>query len=211
MTVGGSMYLPKNFEEQDIQKLLPIMQEFPFATLVTVNGGQPFLNHLPLTAELNATGELELSGHMSRRNPQWGHFESSGNVTVSFHGPQTYINPNWYKENDVPTWNYIAIHVVGKATLVEDYDGILHLLAKSTNQMNRLYEEKWSFLIPDDLKSEADLTSAIVGFKIDVVKAVGKFKLSQNRSREDVLGVIEGLKSRNDDNSRGICRFMMGR
>jgi predicted FMN-binding regulatory protein PaiB len=66
----------------------------------------------------------------------------------------------------------------------------------------------WEFELPDDLLDANSLTSAIVSFRFTVESFEAKFKLSQNRSRDDREGVIDGLSERGDDNSKAIRAMM---
>jgi transcriptional regulator len=202
------MYKVEKFEVHDLHVLAPLLEQFPFATVSSISREQPFVNHLPITLSRLPDQSPILLGHMSRKNPQWEHFRDGSRVVIAFHGPDTYVNPSWYVEEDVPTWNYIAIHAIGNPTVIEDFDGIVAILQKTTEHMNRINADKWNFSIPSDLKNEADLTRAIVGFQMVPQEIVGKFKLSQNRKREDQIGVIEGLKQRKDQKSHAIAQWM---
>ena len=62
----------------------------------------------------------QLQGHMSRANPHWRLFEQDGRSLVIFAGPHAYVSPRWYDHVNVPTWNYVAVHVYGKPRLVTD-------------------------------------------------------------------------------------------
>src|SRR3954470_2539732 len=105
------MYLPSFFKENDPATLYALMRENPFATLITVADGAPFVGHLPLLVR-----DGEILGHMARANPQWRQFPE---VTAIFHGPHTYVSPTWYtSEGQVPTWNYAVVHARGRAELV---------------------------------------------------------------------------------------------
>lgn len=203
----GSIYATSEVRYPSL--LVPLMEKFPFATVSSVSLDQPFINHLPITLDKLPDGRLTLIGHMSRKNPQWKHFRDGSRAVIAFHGPDAYVNPSWYVENDVPTWNYIAIHAVGSPTVVEDCAGIIAILQKTTDHMNRINTDQWKFSIPPDLKNEADLTSAIVGFRMVPEQLMGKFKLSQNRSRQDQMGVIDGLRQRTDERSHAIAQWMM--
>jgi transcriptional regulator len=39
----------------------------------------------------------------------------------------------------------------------------------------------------------------IVGFRFEITRLQGKWKMSQNREDADRVGVVEGLKARGDD------------
>lgn len=200
------MYQAEKFAVQDQAALFSVIEKFPFATVTTVAEGKPFVNHLPITFQADE-GKFSLFGHMSKHNPQWHHMRAGSPVVIAFQGPHCYVNPNWYVDGDVPTWNYVVVHAEGAAEVVEDAAGIVKILQKTTDHMNRLHAEKWDFYLPDDLRGE-QLAQAIVGFRITAPLLLGKFKLNQNRTAADRAGVIAGLKGRTDDGSRGIAEWM---
>lgn len=202
------MYKPEKFQVQDVALLLRIVREFPFATVISVAEGEPFVSHLPLIARVGTDNRVVLVGHVSKKNPQWRHFRSGSEAKIVFHGPHAYISPLWYQKNDVPTWNYIVVQATGPVRLVEDAGGIQAALRELNDQMNSIYEERWDFDLPPDLASDEALQDAIVAFEIEARDFVGKFKLSQNRSSEDKAGVVNGLATRVDEGSAGIRHWM---
>jgi transcriptional regulator len=198
------MYLPKRFENSDLDRSLRVMRAAPLATLVSVDGEQrPFVSHVPLIVERDRES-LTCIGHVARANPHW-RLLNERVVTAIFHGPNAYITPRWYAENDVPTWNYAVVHVRGPVTLIETRRGIVQCLERLTALVES-GDDRWAFWIPDDLTG--CLEESIVGFSIQVESLQSKFKLSQNRSEADRAGVIRGLEGRTDDGSRGVCTLM---
>ncbi len=202
------IYLPKHFEENDRERALKLIKDYPFATLISVHDGAPQINHLPIILE--ETGSTKLLGHMSRRNPQSQLLTDGGPITAIFHGPHTYITPKWYAENDVPTWNYATVHITGRIRWVDSFKPLIGLLQKMTKAFESAEKDPWRFFLPDDLKSESELTSAIIGFEIEIESIEAKFKLSQNRSVQDREGVIQGLGTRLDEMSRKVQTMMRG-
>ncbi len=200
------MYNPQRFKSGDTNEAFDLMDKNPFATVITVVEGKPFVSHLPLTPKM-VGNEIELIGHLARANPHWKSFANS-QATVIFHGPHTYITPKWYAENDVPTWNYSTAHVTGKIELIESHDGIVGCLKELTTHVERRWPSGWEFFIPDDLTGDI-LPKSIVGFKIKVDEINFKKKLSQNRTPVDRAGVLKGLETRDDDNSRSVLSEMM--
>jgi len=202
------MYRIPQYEVNDIAVLRSVIEKYPLATVTSVFEGKPHLNHLPISADITSSGKIHLIGHMSRHNPQWKHIRDGSELNVAFLGPHAYINPGWYTENDVPTWNYVSVHATGKATLIESYPGLLHILKQLTDHMNRTHRDQWDFFIPEDLASERDLTGAIIGFEMTPDNVVGKFKLSQRRSKEDQRRVMEALHLRHDESSKQLGAWM---
>jgi len=198
------MYNPQSFKSEDAQEVFELIDHHPFATVITVVDGKPFVSHLPITPK-KIGDKIELIGHLARANPHWRSFANS-QATVLFHGPHTYITPKWYEENDVPTWNYSAVHVIGQVELIESTEGIVECLKELTAHVERYWMSGWEFFIPDDLTGV--LSKSIVGFRIKADEINFKKKLSQNRSPADRAGVLKGLETRSDDNSRSVLAEM---
>lgn len=195
------MYLPQHFSIHEQKKIDDLIRENPFATVLSYpENGRPFINHLPLIAD----GDV-LIGHMSRKNPQWEIFRNSPECSILFQGPHTYISPSWYKSGrDVPTWNYAVVHLHGSMEIVESFREQVDILKK----LSAHFDKDWRFQLPADLRGEDELTSAIVSFRFHAKVVEAKFKLSQNRSREDIEGVMDGLSQRKDELSAGVLKLM---
>ncbi|MFL5812566.1 MAG: FMN-binding negative transcriptional regulator [Bdellovibrionia bacterium] len=200
------MYLPKRFENSDWVQSLALMQKYPLATVISQTEQGPFVSHLPLVVEVTED-VITLFGHLARANPH-SKYLGKQPVYVIFNGPQAYITPKWYAENDVPTWNYAVVHVKGSCTLIEDPAGIQKCLKVLSDFAEKDNADPWEFWIPEDLAAPGVLEKAIVGFSIQVESIQSKFKLSQNRSEADRAGVIRGLESRKDDASQAISALM---
>lgn len=63
--------------------------------------------------ELHKQGDdYYITGHMAYANPQWKTFEDNkDHVLIMYQGPHAYVSSTWYKDENVPTWNYQAVHV----------------------------------------------------------------------------------------------------
>lgn len=166
--------LPERFKINNDENILEIVHENPLATLISIKDFQPFISHIPLVAE-KTNDQFKLIGHFAKANPHWKLIE--GPTTVIFHGPNSYITPRWYAENDVPTWNYAVVHFQGTGHLLSDYDSTVACLRKLTAHTEAKSKTLWEFWIPDDLSNPQDLTSAIIGFEIEVQDIKAKFKL----------------------------------
>ena len=201
------MYLPERFAIKDLEKTLRIIREYPFATLVSIEAGEPFVSHIPLIAEVDSQDQVTLIGHLARANPH-SRLLSDRPVYAIFHGPNSYITPRWYKQYDVPTWNYAVVHVRGHVKLIEDEDGIHECLRKLSDQVEGDAPDRWEFGITEDLAKPGVLAKAIVGFQIKVDAVQSKFKLGQNRSAADRQGVEQGLAERGDSMAHAMIALM---
>ena len=187
------MYLPAHFEQQDPAALQTLMREHPLATLVTVRADGPTADHIPF--EYDAPTQT-LRGHVARANPLWR--EAAGQpVLAVFRGPQAYVSPNWYPSKAqthkvVPTWNYTVVHAHGVLRAIEEAPWLHALVSRLTAHHEAPHAAPWAVAdAPEDYVQQ--MLRAIVGIEIPVRRLVGKWKISQNRSETDRLGVADGL------------------
>jgi transcriptional regulator len=108
----------------------------------------------------------------------------------------------------VPTWNYAAVHVHGRARLEDDA-----FLRKTIEDTTAKYESgmpsPWRMPIPEDYI--ASMMKAIVGFSVTITGIEAKFKLGQNRSREDQAGALAGLEGSGSLESLSLAKFIKER
>ncbi len=195
------MYLPQHFAVTDPAVLFDLMQQFGFATLVSVHEGRPFATQIPFT--LYPERNL-LASHIARANPQWTSFDQNQEVLVIFQGDHTYISPSWYEKHpSVPTWNYMTVHAYGKVQIVEESAAVKALLRDLVVQ----YEQQWKMEeLPQDYLH--GMMKGIVAFQIEITRLLGKFKLSQNRSQADRERVIAALEQSPNPSDRAVARQM---
>lgn len=203
------MYIPRAFHEQDESRLLALMSQYGFATLVTSDKGVPFATHLPLLTERDAEGRLVLVGHVARANPQWQSFSREGEVLAIFHGPHAYVSPSCYTAPSVPTWNYAVVHAYGTPSIVEEPAKLLSSLRQLASKYEAGGERPWS---PDDAEAVVGpLLKGIVGFEIAITRLEGKFKLGQNRNEQDYNGVMRFVGRGDQHGSQGLVELMKAR
>jgi transcriptional regulator len=200
------MYTPSYNKFENQQEAISFMQRFSFATIVTVNNGIPSATHLPfLIAEKD--GNIILSSHFAKANPQSDEI-LNGNPLVIFTEPHAYISPKHYEQvNSVPTWNYLAIHAYGKATLVESVEKKVELLEQTIKFYEADYLKQWASL-PDDFKLK--MMKGIVGFEIIVDDLQAKKKLSQNKTVAEREKIIADLSNKTDTSEKTIAEYMAG-
>lgn len=191
------MYIPKSFQITDPEVLAAFIRAHSFATLISAVDGAPFATHLPLLLD-----QGRLLGHVARANPHWQAFDGQRQALAIFHGPHAYVSPTWYATSPaVPTWNYAAVHVYGTARLVEG-DALAALVDRLVATYEATQPQPWSGELPAEY--QAKLLQAIVGFELEIERIEGKFKLGQNRSREDQLGVLGRLEASADPATQAL-------
>ena len=206
------MYIPKHFQQDDIDVLKKLINEYPLATIV-INGHNGLnASHIPFYLNADSSGKTLLQGHIAKANSLWQECEDDAQVICIFHGPQTYISPNWYetkKEHGkvVPTWNYISVHAHGTLRLIHDANWKLAQINHLTRQSESEQTVPWSV---SDAPPEfiEKLLPAIVGIEIAVEKLEGQWKLSQNQPEKNQSGVIKGLTSSGKYNDSVIAQLI---
>lgn len=204
------MYTPPAFRINDSSLMLDSIERWNFGLVISNVAGDLETSLLPFIVDRE---NQRLIGHFARANPHWRCIETAKSMLVSFQGPHCYISPNWYREkNLVPTWNYLAIQVRGKPTLIQDP-------AQCRSVMDRLVQHQESRLDPPqnrqiwstaqmDPQPLAAMMKSIVCFDIRIETMKGKAKLSQNKSVQDQQGVIETLEHSNDSDEAMIAHLM---
>ena len=177
------MYLPKHFEQPDRGLVLEVMRAHSFATLVSVDdAGTPFASHLPLIVSERGEGtaaQIVIEGHVAKPNPHAKYMAARPEVLVMFQGPHAYLSPSVYPDlARVPTWNYLAVHAVGRVRLIEDPRAKDALLKGLIAIHEPEYASQWRGLEED---FQLKMLSGIVGFEIVVDQLQAKFKLNQHR------------------------------
>jgi transcriptional regulator len=192
-----TLYTPRHFASRDEQHARQIIQDHPFATLITaVDGADPQVTHLPMLLE-----DGLLLGHLARPNPQWKLFASGRTVAV-FHGPHQYISPRWYEQPDlnVPTWNYAVVHVHGRPELLDALES-----RRFIERLTAHYEQgQWSATAEKIDK----LLPGIVAFRMPLERVEAKFKMNQNRTAADRKLVIARLQGSASAEDRAVAKWI---
>ena len=204
------MYLPPQFDAGDAKHAANLMREHPFASLISTDDtGAPFVTHLPLhlqEAEPSAGGPTLpiLLGHCARANRHWRYLTARPQALVTFIGPQAYLSPRVYPDlARVPTWNYLAVHCVVQATLIDDVDGKDKLLKKIIGDHEPAYAAQWRALDPDFTRK---MLGAIVGFELRVTELQCKLKLNQHRPESHLA--MQAMYAQGNDNERALAHWM---
>jgi transcriptional regulator len=188
-----SLYLPPAFAVADHDAIARLVGEHPFATLVTPAAPEPWISHVPLMFAPAGPAPGALVGHVARANPHWRHANGRTSVAI-FSGPHAYVSPSWYRDPSqaVPTWNYATVHAHGVLEILDDPAAAREVLEMLAERFEGGRPAPWRLAMP--AKQRDALVGAIVAFRLRVDRLDAKFKLSQNRPREERLRVIAGLE-----------------
>lgn len=182
-------------DERDVVRLLA---ENPFAWLVSAGGPDAAFTPLPLRAELDTTGKLQVLGHMARRNPHVARLKRNPAALALFMGPHAYVSPSWLDDRtQAPTWNYAAAAIELRVQVLEDADAIAAELAALTGMMEAGRDRAWRLQEMGD--RYARLAPGVTAMRGEVVAVYSTFKLGQDESAEDFGQILAGLQHEGAD------------
>jgi transcriptional regulator len=206
------MYIPPAFDEDDPERLRDFIRRYPLGTLVTATANGLDANHIPLLIATTGDAGARLHGHIARANPLWRNVVPNAQALVIFHGPDSFISPSWYpskRENArvVPTWNYAVVHAHGPLRFIDDSAWVRAHVEALTHEHEANRDTPWA--VTDAPAEFVDkLVGAVVGLEISITRWYGKWKVSQNRSVTDRLGVIEGLEHQASESSIAMAALV---
>lgn len=206
------MYLPSHFREERLEVLHDAMRAIAFASLVTHGPEGLIATHLPLAFDPQPAPYGTLYGHVARGNPHWRAFAAGEASLAMFVGPHAYVSPSWYPGKhatgeDVPTWNYIAVHAYGAPRIVEEPARLLDILTRLTDRQEAARDPRWRVSDAPMPYLERQLRG-IVGFELPIARLEGKWKLSQNRNAADFEGARAGLAASPIEREREVAAAM---
>lgn len=196
------MYIPKLYHIKDEDIAFKIIERFPFATFMT-SSPELLFTKTPFDNYNND----HLFGHIAAKNPQADVLKTNLVAEILFDGPHHYISPSVYIKKDVPTWNYISVHLKGKLEMIDQASELLEYLNKMVNR----YEDGLTDAFQMNDMPEAILnsyTKAIVGFKFHITTIELKMKLSQNKTEENQIEIMKWLETQNNENAALILEYM---
>ncbi len=202
------MYTPAAFVETDAAEIARLIACNAFGLLVTVADGVPVATHLPLLLEGPAGPGGRLVGHMARANGQWRGFDGTAMTLCVFTGVHAYVSPRWYADPDnVPTWNYEAVHIYGRPRLIEAEASVRALIERLSANFEAGRSKPWS---PGELGDDnvARRLKGIAAFEISIERVEGKRKLGQNKPPADRRAAAAVLAASADPTEKAVGRLM---
>ena len=186
------MYVPEHFKPTDDQ-VAELLRHHGAVDLVTATPDGLRATMLPMVW---IESENVLRGHFARKNDHWQQ-PVVGEAMAIVRGADSYITPTWYETKRehgrvVPTWNYITAHVYGELVVHDDPAWVERNVRALSSKHEASRDPAWGVDDAPAIFIEGQLR-AIVGVELRITRISAKFKLSQNRSAEDVAGVVEGL------------------
>lgn len=173
------MYPPPHHQDHSKDHMIEVIKTYPLAMVISVKNDAPLITHLPL---IFRETDGKLIGHIDIYNKQAALLKDGNPVTIIFSGPQCYISPSVYATTQLPTWNYIKVHLTCTVEAIESKEALresLIIMTEFLEQPNHAYK-----LEPNNPRMEANL-DYIKMFEITITDWEGKFKLSQDKNPKD--------------------------
>lgn len=201
-------YIPKLNKVDNLDKQVKLIKENPLGILVTSTSGylstgtETEISHLPFIIEERGD-KLILITHMAKGNDQLKQLQNLNEVIVLFRSTfDSYISASWYlrKEIDhkiVSTWDYSAVHVKGKPTIIAEKDKILEIVTKITaeQEAKRKVPEEKRWKVSEAPERYIDgMLGAIYGLEIEITEIKGKFKLNQDHTKKELDNLVKNYK-----------------
>ena len=200
------MYIPHYHKNENLEEVKGFLKANSFGILLNQNNGKIWGSHIPLELELDPSGEEVIYGHISKANFQLKDYtEGKEEVLLIFNGPHSYVSSSWYNHENVPTWNYIAVHIYGSLEVIDNEE-----LKYSLDKLINKYEAKMENPIHLDSLSEKTMKQmkGIIGFKIHINEIQAAYKLSQNRDDEDYHNIVEELNKSKHNLDKETSKIM---
>lgn len=198
LDAGNTMHPNQIFRSADNARNLEFADQHSFGTLAISSDGAPLMSHVPFLIDHDA-GAVDL--HLVRSNPIARALSKSPSLParIAVTGPESYISPDWYGLPDqVPTWNYVAVHLTGDLALLPQ-DDLLDLLDRQSAHFEArlLPKSPWTM---DKMDREArdKLLRMIVPVRLTLRDVDGTWKLNQNKpdsARLAAANQVEALAS----------------
>lgn len=186
------MHVNPAYRDDDQSAALILARKRGFG-IITVNGPDgPLAGHVPFIAD-----PTNIFMHFTRSNPIARLIRKEGpqNALLIVSGPDGYISPDWYGvEDQVPTWNYVAVQMRGHVDLLPEDHLHSHLEALSAQNEGRLLPKKpWTM---DKNKPETleKLKRMIVPAVMSIDRTEGTWKLNQNKDEAARAGAATGVE-----------------
>lgn len=185
-------YNPTHFKIDSKRRCLEIAREISFASIIYLQEEKLEVSHNPVFVDITNN---KIQGHFAKANPASTCIHNQ-EILVTFQGEHDLIRPHWYEsEGRVPTWNYIAIHVRGKALTFDNPEKLSHLL----RTMGELYHIQDLVITPAKLNS-------IIGFQLEISEVIGKAKLAQHLPKNEIENVSQNLEQIGNKNLAKLMR-----
>jgi transcriptional regulator len=163
--------------------------------------------HIPFVVHRGEGPFGTLYAHTARADPIAAALDGTTELLAVFQGPSAYIRSRWYANPGLPTYNFIAVHVYGRATPLSERDAVLAHLAELVHAHEASYRDEFR-IAEVGADYVRPLLEHIAPFSLRIERIEGKVKLSQNRAAGDRAAVIRALRERGGDDDHAVASAM---
>lgn len=196
------MFQPSKYQKKDRQYIFDFIRAHPFATFV-IKGKELLATHIPILVEGDVKN-FTLYGHIAEANEQYKYLQDGIEALLVFHGAQGYVSSSWYKEINISTWDYSAVHVNVKLKIQSTEE----LVQSLKNLVGHFEKDQKDPIFYEDLPKEMieDHLPLITGFWCEPVKIQAIAKLHQGFDKDDIHSIAQHLESRKDSLSSELSK-----
>ena len=195
------MHPNASFRWEDREAMRAFAAEIGFGMLFLTTPDGPRVAHVPFVF----LDDDRIAFHIARGNALTKHLDGAEALFV-INGPDGYISPDWYgTEDQVPTWNYVALELQGPVRKMDEAALIAQVDALSNNQEIRLAPKP---LWTRDKMTDGyfdKLLRGITGFEMTVTAWRSTLKLGQNKAEEVRMAAADGAEAAGN---RAIAHLM---
>lgn len=180
------------FHTKEAQENLKFAMARSFGTLTTNGSNGPLISHVPFLIEGDKIGL-----HLVRSNPIARALrDQTLPACTAVIGPDSYISPDWYGVDDqVPTWNYIAVHLRGTLEL-RPQEELQDLLDRQSAHFEQQLAGKAPWTTDKMSEGVMDkMMRAIVPCRMQIEAIDGTWKLNQNKPDEVRLRAADAVET----------------
>ena len=203
------MYTPPMFKS-DRAASLGFAEARGFGTVCAWEGKRPIASPLPFYLTSTDDGTPRAAFHVARNNPLAKLADGVSSWVMAVNGADAYVSPDWYASSDqVPTWLYQAVHLIGTVRPMSDGELGDHVDALSAKFENWLAPKAaWTSSKMTAGRLDA-MKKAIVGLVMTVEEVEGSFKLNQHKSDADHAAIASALTAQRDAAAQQIGNQMV--
>lgn len=184
------MFQSKKYRKEDPAYIFKFITRHPFATFV-LKGEELLATHIPILVE-GTPEKFRLYGHIAHSNEQIQHLKDGTEALIIFHGAHGYVSSSWYKEKDISTWDYSAVHI-NVSIKLQTQKELETALENLVHHFERPQEKPLLYKdIPKKMIEEH--LPLITGFWCEPKKVQAIAKLHQGFQKEDIHSVITNLE-----------------
>lgn len=193
--------------ETDQAEAIRFIEAHSFGLLATNGIDMPLATHLPFTVAQEG-GHTLLYSHLAARNPQAQVIDGKRALVV-FSEPHAYVSPKLYEHRqNVPTWNYVAVHCTGKIALASDRTERIRILERMIATYEADYQKQWESL--SDTYREG-LLGELEAFTMRIESMEGCYKLSQDKKASERQRISDHLQNEGDASAQALAAYMKRR